>query len=227
MTIMDTRPPSAASPWSAAGAATSYPYPVELPPAPPSPGEPVAPAPPPAPTPRRRRGLLAAAVAAITLGVIGAAAAGFAAGRGTAPVAAPVTTTVTAEPQHVNFTQADGAWCREYMATTDRLVEAGKAAGAPRTMAAPDLPATAWSPEDADANRRMVEQSDRWNGGLANLRTSVANPTLKVLIEGSYSTDTELATKIRTGSYVPADFELYTSTNGTDNALVDICRRIS
>lgn len=223
MTIMDTRPPSAASPWSATGAAQNY---VELPPVPPNGTGSMPPVGPPAPAPRRRRGLLAVAVSAIALGVIGAAAAGFAAGRGTAPVAAPVTTTVTAEPQHVAFTAADGAWCREYIATADQLVEAGKAAGAPRTMAAPDLPATAWSPEDADANRRMVEQSDRWNGGLANLRASVANPTLRVLIEGSYSTDTELATKIRTGTYVPADFELYTSTNGTDSALVEICSRI-
>ncbi|OWL98127.1 hypothetical protein B7435_26000 [Mycolicibacterium peregrinum] len=202
---------------------------MELPPVPPTGNggmPPAAPTPPPAPAPRRRRGLLAAAVSAIALGVIGAAAAGFAAGRGTAPVAAPVTTTVTAEPQHVNFTPADGAWCREYLATTDRLVEAGKAVGAPRMMAAPDLPATAWSPEDADANRRMVDQSDRWNGGLASLRASVANPTLKILIEGSRSADTELGNKIRTGAYVPADFALYRSTNATDNALFAICDRI-
>ncbi|WP_454232449.1 hypothetical protein [Mycolicibacterium fortuitum] len=224
---MDTRPSSDASPWSAAGAATStpYSYPVELPPAPPS-GMPPA-GPPPASAPRRRRGLLAVAVAAIALGVIGAAAAGFAAGRGTAPIAAPVTTTVTDEPQQQGaFTKADGAWCREYMATIDRLIEAGKAAGAPRAMAAPDLPATAWSSEDAAANQAMAEQSNRWNSALTSLRASTANPTLKMLIDASYSTDTELAAKILDKTYKPADYDLFRATNATDNALGAICDRI-
>ncbi|OBG11816.1 hypothetical protein A5768_11395 [Mycolicibacterium fortuitum] len=180
----------------------------------------------PVPAPRRRRGLLTAAVAAIALGVIGAAAAGFAAGRGTAPMAAPVTTTVTADPQHVAFTAADSTWCREYLATTNRLIDAGDAAGAPRSMAASDLPATAWSPEDAATNRLLAEWSNRWDKERSRLLETVSNPTLKMLINGSLAADTELATKISDGTYVPGDFALFRSVTATDNALGAICDRI-
>lgn len=226
---MDTRTSSLASPWSAAGSATTYPYPVELQSGPPNGSDmpPGWPTPPPVPSPHRRHWGLPVAVAAIALGVLGGSAAGFTAGRSTAPAATPITTTVTAEPQQQGaFTQADSAWCREYMATIDRLIESGKASGVPRAMAAPDLQASAWSPEDNAANQAMAEQSNRWNSALASLRTSTANPTLKMLIEASYTTDAELATKILNKTYKPADYDLFRATNATDNALGAICDRI-
>ena len=203
MTTM-TRPPT--QPWP-----TPLPYPQPAPAVP----------------PKRPRWVIPTAAALAALAITAATVTGFAAGRGTAPIhTTQTTTTVTAQPQHENFTEADRAWCREYEATTTRLAAAGENADAPRQMAAADVPAAAWTPQEAADNRRVAEQSDRWNDGLSNLRSTVSNPTLKILIEGSYEADTALVEKIRRGSYVPADFALYQSVNATDNALLAICDRI-
>lgn len=209
--ITMTRPP--AQPWPAhmQPASAAYPYPQPAPPT----------------KPKRSRWIIPTAAGLALLAIIMIAAGGFITGRNTAPTTTTrVTTTVTAEPQHESFTAADSAWCREYMATTARLVEAGRTAGAPRSMAAPDLPATAWTPDDAATNQAVVAQSDRWNAGLADLRATVSNSMLKLLIESSFATDSELSTKIRNGTYAPSDFDLYRSTNATDNALTSICDRI-
>lgn len=200
--ITMTRPPT--QPWP-----TPMPYPQPTP-----------------PPPRRARWIIPTTAGLAVLAIGAAAIIGFAAGRNTAPMNTAQPTTVTAEPQHQNFTEADSAWCREYKATTARLAAAGEDSDAPRQMAATDVPATAWTPKEADDNRRMAEQSDRWNAGLADLRATVSNPTLKNLIEASHQADTALVDKIRHASYVPADFSLYQSVNATDNALLAICDRI-
>ena len=194
-------------------------------PLPPPPQAP-APRPPAPPTPRGRgpRWIVATAgvAAALAIGIGG----GIAIGHTIAP--APVTNTVevTAEPTPSPFTDADAAWCREYNATSTRLADAGEAAGAPRSMAAPDLPATAWTVEEAAANRRFADYSDTWTPGLAKLRESAENPTLKLLVEGSDQASTTLADKIRAGTYVPADYALYRTVTGTSNALLAICERV-
>ena len=129
-------------------------------------------------------------------------------------------------PQHESFTAADSAWCREYMATTARLVEAGRTADAPRSIAASDLPATAWTPEEADTNRKLAEWSNRWDVERERLRNGVENPTLRLLLTGSLTASTELTTKIADGTYKPVDFALFRSVTATDNALSSICDRI-
>lgn len=203
--ITMTRPP--AQPWP-----TPMPYPQPTP-----------------PPPRRARWIIPTTAGLAVLAISAAATIGFAAGRNTAPVTATpatATTTVTAEPTPQEFTAADAAWCSEYKATSQRLADAGRADGAPRSMAAPDLPATAWTPEETNTNRSLADQLAGWEPGLAGLRAHVNNSTLELLIRGSNNASTTLADKIRTGAYVPADYSLYRSVTATDNALLAICDRI-
>lgn len=210
--ITMTRPP--AQPWPAhiQPASAAYPYPQPAPPT----------------TPKRRsRWIIPTAAGLALLAIVMVAAGGFITGRNTAPsITTQVTTTVTAEPQHESFTAADSAWCREYMATTARLVEAGRTADAPRSIAASDLPATAWTPEEADTNRKLAEWSNRWDVERERLRNGVENPTLRLLLTGSLTASTELTTKIADGTYKPVDFALFRSVTATDNALSSICDRI-
>ena len=182
--------------------------------------------PPPPPTPRRRWVLpVTAATAALLIG----AGIGIVAGRETSTTTAPepVTTTVEAAPQPQPFTNADSAWCREYQATSDRLAEAGRASGAPRNFAAKDLPAAAWTPEESAANARFATYLATWGPGLADLRASASNPTLKSLIEGSSATTALLVDRIQSGQYVPADANLDQSSFAMDSALLAICKEIT
>ena len=169
--------------------------------------------------------MIAAAAAAAGLALAGGM---FAAGWAAAPSPTPEVKTVEVpgDPVAQAFTDADAAWCREYKATSARLADAGEAAGAPRSMAAADLPATAWTPEEIAANKRLAEYLSTWNPGLADLRGSVSNPALQVLLDGSGQARTALVEKIQTGSYEPADRAAYRTLTANDNAILAICDRL-
>ncbi len=186
---------------------------------------PAGPPPPPPPAPRRRW-ILPAAVAAATL-LVGTGL-GIVVGRGTSNTitSEPVTTTVESAPQPQSFTDADSAWCREYQATSTRIADAGESGGAPRTLASPDLPATAWTPEEVKANDAFARYSATWTPGLAGLQKSVANPTLKSLVDGMENSNATLADKVLARTYVPADFQLYRDVSANSNAILAICDRI-
>lgn len=187
-------------------------------------------APPAPPAPPKGRGphrlLIAAGATLATLAVAGAM---FAAGWAAAPD--PTTTVRTVEvpgetPPAAIFNDADSAWCREYEATSTRLADAGEASGAPRSLAAPDLPASAWTPEEADANRRLAEYLSSWNPGLEALRGRASNPALQILMDGSGSAKNGLVEKIRSGEYLPADYSLFRSISANDKAILAVCDRI-
>lgn len=173
-----------------------------------------------------RRLLIAAGVTVAALAVAGGM---FAAGWAAAPD--PTTTTRTVEvpgapAAAATFTAADSAWCREYEATSTRLADAGEAAGAPRSIASPDLPSTAWTPEEAGANRQAAEYLASWNPGMEALRSRATNPALQVLMDGSAKASAELVDKIRSGTYLPADRSIYRTLTANDNAVLAICERI-
>ncbi|QFS94611.1 hypothetical protein FIV07_27950 (plasmid) [Mycobacterium sp. THAF192] len=187
-------------------------------------------APPTPPTPPKGRGprrlLIAAGATFAALAVAGAT---FAAGWAAAPD--PTTTVRTVEvpgetPPAAIFNDADSAWCREYEATSTRLADAGEASGAPRSLAAPDMPASAWTPEEADANRQAADYLATWNPGMESLRSRVANPALQILMDGSAMASAELVDKIRSGTYMPADRSIWRSLTSNDNAILAICERI-
>lgn len=173
-----------------------------------------------------RRLLIAAGASVAALAVAGGM---FAAGWAAAPD--PTTTTRTVEvpgapPAATTFTEADSAWCREYDATSTRLANAGEVAGAPRSIAAPDLPSTAWTPEEAAANGRLADYLAGWNPGLEDLRGRVSNPALQILMDGSATSRSALIDAIRSGSYMPADYGLFRSVSANGNAILAICDRI-
>jgi hypothetical protein len=163
-----------------------------------------------------------AGVAALVIAA-GAAGGGIFIGRTTASTA---TTTLTATPQPKAFDDADVAWCTEYSATSRRLADAGKAAGAPRELAGKDLPATEWTSGESLANQRFADYSDTWIPGLDRLRDSSPNPILTLLIRGSNQAERALAEKIRTSTYVPGDYSLYRTVTATSNAILAICDRL-
>lgn len=208
-------PPIPGAPTGAPGYGAA-PIPPHAPPAPPAPPKGRGP----------RRLLIAAGATFAALAVAGAM---FAAGWAAAPD--PTTTVRTVEvpgetPPAAIFNDADSAWCREYEATSTRLADAGEASGAPRSLAAPDLPASAWTPEEADANRRAVEYLATWNPGLEALRSRASNPALEILMDGSAASRSELIDAVRSGSYMPADYQLYRSVSANGNAILAICDRI-
>lgn len=182
---------------------------------------------PPRPQGRGPRRLLIAAGA--TVAALAVAGGMFAAGWAAAPDPATTVRTVEvpgAPPAAATFSDADSAWCREYDATSTRLADAGEAAGAPRSLASPDMPATAWTPDEADANRRLGEYLASWNPGMEDLRSRASNPALQILMDGSAKSRSALVAKIRSGSYMPADYGLYRSVSANGNALLAICDRI-
>lgn len=186
--------------------------------------------PPPAPPRSQGRGprrlLIAAGATVAALAIAGGM---FAAGWASAPD--PTTTVRTVEvaaptPAAAPFNDADSAWCREYQATSTRLADAGEASGAPRSLAAPDMPATAWSPEEADANRRLADYLATWNPGMESLRSRASNPALQVLLDGSGSAKAGLVEKIQNADYLPSDYSLFRSISANDKAILAICDRI-
>lgn len=184
------------------------------------------------PTPQRgaRRYWLTAAIAAIALALgIGG---GITIGRLTAPTSAsaPVSTPSTAsQPSSVpttaqRFTDADVAWCREYDATSNRLADAGRAAGAPRSMVAVYQPASAWTPQEADNNRRLADYLATWQPDMIQLRENASNPALKLLVETDVQETSMLVDKIRNGTYAPADSSLYRDTSAAEDAVLAACK---
>lgn len=208
-------PPIPGAPQGAPGYGAAQMPPPAYPPAPPRPQD------------RGPRRLLIAAGA--TVAALAIAGGMFAAGWASAPN--PATTVRTVEvpgplPAAATFTAADSAWCREYEATSTRLADAGEAAGAPRSIASPDLPSTAWTPEEAGANRQAAEYLASWNPGMEALRSRATNPALQILMDGSAKASTELVDKIRSGTYLPADRSIYRTLTANDNAVLAICERI-
>lgn len=192
----------------------------------PMPPQAYPPAPPRPPGRGPRRLLIAAGATVAALAVAGGM---FAAGWASAPD--PTTTVRTVEvagatPEAAPFNEADSAWCREYNATSTRLADAGEASGAPRSLAAWDMPATAWSPEEAAANQRAVEYLATWNPGLESLRGRTSNPALQILMDGSAVSRSALIDAVQSGSYMPADYQLYRSVTANGNAILAICDRI-
>lgn len=189
--------------------------------------QPPAGPPPPPPHTQRRRWILPATAATAAL-LIGAGI-GIVVGRGTSTTTAPepATTTVEAAPQPQSFTDADSAWCREYQAVSSRLAEAGRAAGAPRSLAAPDIAATAWTIDEVASNGRFATYLDTWGPGLASLRDRAANPALKALIDSSSNANAALAAKIRDRTYVPADASLSRDTVVAESALLAACGELT
>ncbi|OHV03519.1 hypothetical protein BKN37_14445, partial [Mycobacterium talmoniae] len=175
-----------------------------------------------------RRWLITVAVAATALAIgIGG---GITIGRTTAPTpvtpAAPTPSTQAPAPSARPFAAADETWCHQYQSTSTRLADAGEAAGAPRKLAASDLPATQWTPEEITANRRFADYLATWPEGMADLRASAANPALKMLIETSLSGYENLAPTISDGTYVPADFNRLRAIVAAERGILALCKEL-
>lgn len=185
------------------------------------------PAPPQRPRPWRRLLIVGAA----TVAAVAVAAGAFAIGRGTAPTAAPaaaLSTTAPAPapqtPSVVQFTAADEGWCRQFQTTAGQIADEGKASGQPRSFVASSQPAPAWTPADADANRRFADYLSSIVAGLADLRTNATNPTLAMLIGQLVDNYSKMSAVIRDGSYVPADFSYLQTGDASQSGLAALCR---
>lgn len=197
--------------------------------APPTAPPPFPPAPPQRPRPWRRLLIVGAA----TIAAAAVAASAFAVGRGTAPTAAPVaapSTTVSAPapqtPSAVPFTSADESWCRQYESTADQIADAGRAAGAPRNFVASDQPASAWTPADADTNKRFADYLSSIVGGLTPLRDSSSHPMLKSLSGQLVDDYGKMSAVVHSGTYVPANFMYYQNGDAAQMAILAVCKRL-
>lgn len=183
-----------------------------------------APAEPPTKTPRGRR-WIALSAAAIGVLMIGGAA-GFAVGHLAAPEPTVRTLEVPGNVEPQAFTNNDVAWCREYNITTSRLYDQDVASGAPRTLAAPELPAAAWSADERAANHALVARYGRWDAELSSLRSGADNPTLKLLINGMLDSAGRLSTAIANGTYSPTDRNEYRDVSVAGDGLVSMCEAL-
>lgn len=190
-----------------------------------------APPPPPSPPQRRRPWLTATALIAAALLIAAAAAIG----RITAPqqaitptpVAAPTNTSAPPPADSLRpFDSADETWCKTYQATSDQAAVAGNASGAPRSLAAPDVPATAWPPAAAAANQRFADYLVEWTPGPTDLRVTDAHPILKTLFEASIADSAALASVIHDRTYLPTDLKYLRSFGAIDRALLAICKEL-
>jgi hypothetical protein len=148
-------------------------------------------------------------------------------GRTAVPTPAPtVTKAVGASPSAKPFGAVDDTWCHEYQATSTRLADAGEAAAAPRHLTAPDLPASAWTPDDTAANRRFADYLATWTPGLARLRGTADNPAFETIVETNIASTNMLVTVIRNSTYMPADFSYFRTQAAADRAILAACKEL-
>lgn len=179
------------------------------------------------PRPQRPWGKWTIIAVAATAGAAVIAVSGFVAGS-VSTQATTITQTTTVEPEAKPFTASDITWCREYSAQNQRILDNQANAGLPKKMTARDLPASEWTIEDRNANEQFAKVAE---AGLADamvkLQASAQNPVLQMLMNTEMSARKNLMDKIRSATYVPADYALFRSVSSSMIAIGDICDEIS